>query len=169
MRYRITRKNIFYAFNEVIIYGIILLSITIYLWHEYPGIFLVVSVLLTFFYLFVIFFPVLILFLNYYRYNKDDTVIIEKTKIIFNNRVINTQDIQKIDIFGNRMYLSGQVGKLPHQDYFYFLLLTLKDGSQLILTSLLERNIDKKIKEKYSNLTYIEHVRSYPLISDIKH
>lgn len=166
MKYKITKKNIFIALNEVIIYGIIVISLAVYLWFNFIDFFLIISGLLFLFYLLIIFFPTMILFLNYYKCNKNVKIVLEKNKIIINNDVIYTSDIVQIDIYGNKMFLNGQVGVLPHHDNFYYLVLILKNNSRFILTSILGNNIEKKIKAKYPNLIYTKNVKSYPLVAD---
>src|SRR5690606_40440660 len=77
MKCTVTKKNIFNTLNEVILYGVILLVIIIYLWtefnpKEYGNTIFLVYGLLIFFYLVVVFIPVIVLFFNYYKQNKDD-------------------------------------------------------------------------------------------------
>lgn len=169
MKYTVTRKNIFRALNEVIIYGVILLAITIYLWNEFnstedSNVFYIVSGLLMFFYIVVIFIPVVVLFSNYYKYNKETVIVFRENEIILNNQLIRVLDIKQVNIFANKMHFKGQVGKLPHQDNFYYMELILKDNSVYILTSLLGHNIDKEFKEKFPYLLYNENVKTYPLV-----
>lgn len=169
MKYTVTKKNIFNTLNEVILYGVILLVIIIYLWtefnpKEYGNTIFLVYGLLIFFYLVVVFIPVIVLFFNYYKQNKDDVVIFKENEIIINNQLIKVLDIKQVDIFANKMHFKGQVGKLPHQDNFYYIELILKNNSVYILTSLLSHNIDKELKDKFHYLLYSENVKTYPLI-----
>lgn len=169
MKYTVIRKNIFRALNEVIIYGVILLVIVIYLWNEFnsteeSSVFYLVSGLLVFFYIVVVFIPVIVLFLNYYKYNKKTVIVFKEKEIILNTQLIRVFDIKQVNIFANKMHFKGQVGKLPHQDNFYYMELLLKDNSVYILTSLLDQNIDKVFKNKFPNLLYNENVKTYPLV-----
>lgn len=104
----------------------------------------------TFFILSIMAVPAFFLHIEYWLYNKGEKYIIREKEILHltqgNTVVHKNQDIEKITI-----YVSPIVHKkmytlfIPTDNYFYAII-RLKTGEELILTSLVSPSLDEKLK-----------------------
>lgn len=167
-KYLISKKNKLKALSELLIYSIILILIISYLTSELyiddKNTLYFISALLIGFYFTVIFFPIISLYNNYLKYNKETVLIINKEFIVINKRKIDISEIKKVNIYANATYLKGQGSKFPHQEVFYYMKIQLQDDSKFIITSLLGHNIYNVFRKEYPNLKFIENKQFIPFV-----
>ena len=93
--------------------------------------------------------PVLLLYRNYLRYAKNMDVIIGENRLIVNGKTYTSNNILSIEIFTTMQRVKKQAGPytLSHNEYFYYILINLENGEELILNSLLGLELDEAIKK----------------------
>ena len=168
--YSITVKNIFHAINEMIIYCVIsiiaIVALYMYIFEDDSETFFLISFLVLVANIGIIILPVLILYLNYEKYNKKTILVLEKEKILVNNTGVLLNEIEKIKIYATHQHFSGNNGAtlLPYNDYFYYIEVVLYSGKKLYFTSLLGYGLDKEVQKRYPNIPTENVIKSYPLI-----
>ena len=166
---KITAKNVIYLFQEVILYSIFFLIadylLYIYLLDEIR-LFALLFLLILFIYLGTILLPVLFLYFNYLKFDKNKTIILKKDLILINELSIPVDSIERIIITATYQHFDENAGvtTLPYNDYFYYVQIYIKNKEVFLITSLLDYNIDKELKNQYSQLTFINRIKSYPLV-----
>ena len=116
-------------------------------------------------YLILFFIPTVYLHSNYEKYNKGIDVIINHSEIIFNGDYVKKDSITKINAIGCPSPLGiANYSRLAHMTGYYYLEVITNDDRRIILTSLLDKNILKIIKENFPDITINLSSKFYPLI-----
>ncbi|WP_157495792.1 hypothetical protein [Flavobacterium sp. WG21] len=115
----------------------------------------------------ILFFPVLLLHINYLKENFDNVFILESNIIINKNSLetlkYTSEEIREIIFFMNGS--KGTVnGTLAFSNYYYAKI-ELLDGSSFIITSLCSNKIDKILKDNFKNVEIRIEKVFYPLIN----
>lgn len=155
--------------NEVIIYGVIsVIFISFlfnYLYEDDFETFFFLTVLILVVYFGAAVLPVVMLYTNYIKFNKKTILVLEKDKILVNQKSIYLNEIKKIKIYATHQHFSGHNGvtSLPYNDYFYYIEV-ITDDAKNILTSLLSYDLDKDLLKEYPSIPIQNVVRAFPII-----
>ena len=164
----ITGKNIAYLSQDLIIYTVIIFIFELLLFYYFRETFLFLSLLILLVYLFTILIPLLVLFFNYFKYDKNVQVIVTKESLIINEKKIERKFMESIIIIATYQHFNEYKGatSLAYNDYFYYIKIVTKQGNSFYLTSLLDYKIDTILKTYYPEIPIIEKIKSFPLISE---
>jgi hypothetical protein len=155
MEYSISINNQLFNLRELsfVTLGFILFIIfVIYLFGlDNPKIYLIIIALVVA-YLVLALIPVVLIHNNYL--NKTEKKVFIKPDIItINGNLINSNQIQEIKIFATsqRLNKGGGAYSLPYNDYYYYIQIISQDGNIHYLSSLLDYNIDKIVKNNFKD------------------
>ena len=102
-------------------------------------------------------FPVSLLHTNYIKYANGVEVILEEEAIVFNGERYGVEEITSIQMYTTWQRKNNSVGRLAHEEYYYYLKINLKDKHPLIIDSLLGINIDRELKKHFPIVPFQYH------------
>lgn len=163
MKYKITLKGHLKMLNELIVFSIILIPFVVYIFKELLnprtefGVYFVLTVIFLIFIL-----PAIYIHFDYFYVNRNREYELRNDMIIVKSINNDTKEMfSKKNIEKVIVYLSLQkmrnVGysRFTFKDYFYIKII-MNDGKELLLTSLLDHNLNK-ICEDYFGKEKIEY------------
>lgn len=164
IRLRITLKRIFANLSISIIFLIITVVLSVFLYNidlDLVGVYIPVGFFL------ILNIPVIVIYINYWIEDKDKIVHIDS-----NSRTINVtkgfkdlnyrfDDIKRVILVSHSSYKFGQPSrKAPWTDYFYYLI-DFKNGERLILTSLLLEQKDFTLTVHHRRFLFIQTIDKF--------
>lgn len=165
-------RNVLYLMQDVIIYTIIIMAFEGFLYYylipDDEELFLFLSGLILSCHAIVTIIPVLLLHFNYKKYNEKTTLEIDANNLIIDGKYIIVDSIQKIVINATYQHFSGHVGvtSLAYNDYYYYIIIYLKDNENIYLTSLLGYEIDRELIKALPNAHFVNNIITFPRISN---
>ena len=169
-KYSITAKNIFYAIDEMMIYVVLsvlaIIALYAYIFKEDPSVFFFITFLILAANTLIFILPVLILYQNYKKHNRNTILILKQNEMIINKETLSLKEIKMFNIHATYQHFSGNNGvtSLPYNDYFYYIEIVLNNEKKIYATSLLGYNLDKELQKKYPSILVKNVITSYPLI-----
>ena len=164
IRLRITLKRIFANLSFSIIFLIITVVLSIFLYKidlDLVGVYIPIG----FFVIFNI--PVIVIYINYWIEDKNKIVQIDtNTRTInvtkeFKDLTYRFDDIKRVILVSHLSYKFGQpLRKAPWTDYFYYLI-DFKNGERLILTSLLLEQKDFTLTVHHRRFLFIQTIDKF--------
>lgn len=170
-KYRMCNKNTYFLFQEVLIDFIVLVFTTVFLWYFFEDeieLFVVIFVILFSVFVGLIFLPVLYLYENYSKYNKNLMVLFHENSVVINDEEMPIFEIIDVNIYGTYQLFNkndGGIGTLAYNPYFYYLEINLKANRRIILSSILGQSIKDDMMSYYPKLNYKNNIKSFPKIN----
>lgn len=163
---KLNRELLLYGFSMFAFIVIIYFSLNVQENPENLEAFILLSALIVICYCLFFLIPVFILQENYLKYNKKTELILLQDRIVINTEEIEIESIQEVNIYATYQHFSGYTGSstLTYNEYFYYIEIIIQNSQKYILTSLLDIELDKKIKKTYPELNFNEKVKWFPLI-----
>lgn len=149
MEYKINFKNQFKSL-EFLIFGTLLFFSVGWYFYDKIGFDLDINTIQYFLtYYLILLIATLFLHIEYYLINKNDIVVIDKTKetISFNNREsITFNNMERIIlVMSPVLYRNGTIRFFPTDDYHYAII-KMKDGKHFIFTCLMAYKVEEAMK-----------------------
>jgi hypothetical protein len=167
MKLEISVKNQFQALKELLIISFIYFGLICFLFLYAEFDLFKILFLSTFaFYFFIILLPVLILHVNYLITNKYQEIMVENNKLFLDNEIYTINDIDKINLYATNQHINNLTGAYtpPYAKCYYYIEICLKSGIQINLSSLIDYNIDKIIKENFKTIVIKEYPSNFLLL-----
>ncbi|MFB9110563.1 hypothetical protein [Flavobacterium gyeonganense] len=161
--FKINTKSEFKALQDLIFVTIIWVPLCLIFVFVFPSIAIFLGLLI--FYLILYFIPTIYLHSNYEKYNKGKNVVINSSEIIFDGDYIYKDSIKTINAIGCPSTLGiSHYSRLAHMTGYYYIEVVTNNSQTVILTSLLDKNILKIIKENFPDVTINLNSQFYPII-----
>lgn len=160
----ISLKSQLLAAKSIILVSVVyfIFIYVLYLYVEYQ-LFVILFQATLLFYALVFFLPVLILHINYLKKTTKGRIELKNRIITINDKIYTAQDVQCIEIYATYQHFNNTVGatSLPYNDAYYYLIIYLNDGEQIVLSSLIDYNIDKICRANFAENEIKEKTCSY--------
>lgn len=162
---KITIINILVSLLPMIIINIIGIGLIYYMFNDVE---LIIIIAISFFFFFSML-PTIYLLFNYLKKNKRMTVSLDGDKIlIFSKKaknVIYIENINDITFNGSKNIFEEHNIRFSTFDDFYYVDINIKDGSKVVLTSLLSMDLRKILLKNYPNIKIKYNYRLFPYVN----
>ncbi len=162
---KINNKAKFYVLQDLFIATLVFISLSLFTVFYLETLF--IFYLLLAFYLVIFFIPTMILHYNYEKFNTGKIFILEQGKIIFDNKELLSENINKVTVYGTYQAVNKQqiTTKGTHHNYFYIEILD-KEGRKIYLTNLLTKKLIETFEDYFPNIKIEKKITGYSYIND---
>lgn len=115
------------------------------------------------FYLLIIFLPVILLHVNYLSKNNYKEIFIDKNKLILDDNIYCSKDIDIINIFATNQHFNSSVGaySFAFNDFYYYIEIQLNNKEKIILSSLINYKIDEILMANFPQIKIVKKTSTF--------